>query len=550
MNTGHDAPYYRVFYKSSDSKDIELTNFVKKFRYVYAEEEDDVCELELEFSDVAIADSSFLKANAELKVIWGYIGTNRKNERKVYVQDPKSTYGKTIIISLLCTEKAVSLKSDANQDIHENVTLPEIASAMADKHGLQALVQIPKSTNKSNKLSDFKLESSKITLFDVKSPETQAWLKQFKETESKRGNIFGVDNAAPVKNISNLRTSPTEFSLNYYDAIPQANRSSKQLLTQLGLKEKGGPTIIDTRDDQIIIRKRNFSQDPIKSFEYKKGDGEVLSFVPEFKSRLKNGSGTNLEVNGWNKMDKNFFLANANSVYDNLPDSLAKIQQMVDFLKKIPNQNEQFGGFYLDPQHGPTFGQLKYTTKPSKRSYIYWQNHSIGGKLATDSKASTTTVFRDLAIPVSVGDRVKVLEGLLNEAMSEFKAKNKGFYDPTSSDPNDTFNAGANARSNSNLDKHPATLEIMGEPIIEVGQVVTIVGVGKGDEGNYYVMKSEHLIDKAGYSTTLELVRDGNNFGLKDGVNVSTIGKTANNKIGPKHTYNTRRVKAIKNSRR
>lgn len=561
--TGHESPYFKVFWQG---KEVEA-NF-RKFRYVYSEEEDDVCELEMEFDDAKKPDEAMYKEKTEITVLWGFLGTSRIKTRKVYIQDFNWAYGGNLKVSLLCTEKAVVLKSDTNTNMYNGATMLDVAIDAAKKHNLNVVletdkpapIEIPANLNKLSDIEQYiKSKEPKTTIraFNINDFKEAKKISQLNKPqtlgsnpisfEQEFGGLTAIDDKGTHLHIITPKQKYQEYSLNYYDSIPQANRSTKGFLNGLGMREKGGQMIVDTRDDNIILRKRNYHQAPIKIFEYKQGDGEVLRFVPEYKSRIKAGSGSNISFGGWDPLNKTYFNGDANNVYDNLPESLGKLQQMVDFLKKVPDKQQRFGGFFLTRD-----GELKYTTQPTRRSYQYFPNATYGGQQAFSAKAESTLTVRDVKVPVTVAQELNDLLKLLNESLDYLKAQNKNLYDPRYRDANGAFNNAANLRNNSNLDKNPATLETEGYPEIEVGQIVGIVGVAKIHAGNYYIIKSEHVIDgSGGYSLTSSLVRDGADYGLKDGVDINQIGKKRSNlKSSMKHTFVKKGLRVIKNTKR
>lgn len=528
---GHRAPYVRVF-----RKDVEISMRVRRFRYVYSEEGDDICELDLQSDNQNMADEDTWEVRSELQILWGYIGEPSMTiTRKVYVQDTRWTYGDVVEGFIVCTDKAHSLSFDSSPEVFNDSTLPHIVKKVADKHDLKVKVGIIK---ESAVISDVLAianwekelaENRRVEKLTQVFVDFTLWDKSYnKNKDSWKYSAQAADNQTINKNT----VLPNNF--NIYKSIPNGRTNLRIFMQKLAMREKGGNTVIDTRDDTITIRKRNFMQASYKSYHYRGAPNEIVEFAPEYRNRRRSNASNEMNFNGWDGANKEFYDGNTNTKGDNSSDALSKLQYQISYLKGLPS-SDIVGTFQLDPLNG----QMRYNKNRPKRLNYYKQNATVGGAAAFQTFADQTNTYKDINIPITVGEEIAILETMIAN-------QGKSLYDPTSNNPYDTFNNAANARREADLNRNPATLSIEGDPHIEVGIVVTIIGSAKKHAGNYYVIESEHEIAGDSYLTQMQLVRDGNNYKVKDGVDVTKYGKKHNESKGPIEKDHKRKVKQKK----
>src|SRR5690606_40785037 len=65
-------------------------------------------------------------------------------------------------------------------------------------------------------------------------------------------------------------------------------------------------------------------------------------------------------------------------------------------------------------------------------------------------------------------------------------------------------------QSEKELDLNESQCEIVGDPTLIVGKVITIMGVGRRFSGNYYIFHVQHeIVPETGYKCYLRLYRTG-----------------------------------------
>lgn len=534
MGPGIASPFIRLFYKNQ-----ELTADFQDMQYLYQEEGPDVCSLEAIFNDPFTADEEFWQEKNEIILVWGYIGEpNKTIRRKIYWQDLEWDYDTHLKLTIKATDKSNILRANSQSTVYNNSSVADMAISMAEKQGLKCFIELEAEEAQKNNPYYFDPKKKVVTLSAEEwkknaeafnnSPKGKAYAEYYKKHPEPdaihRHGIFYLDPGQ-------LRT---------HDSVPQAGRSDLQVLNEYGKKEPGGRLLIDSRDDSITVRKRNFRQTPYKVYEYKdNGEGPLLKFKPEFKNTVKEGPADNFKYTGWNASQKSMFSGNANNLDDNTKNTLTAVQQIVNFLKTL-DPNSVAGKPYFNDK-----GQLTYLTG-KQYSQIVSPNHSLIGEnrgpLAYGDK--TLVAKQQPPVYVTVKTQLEAYTGVLDKAYAELDGKNTP---ASSTNPFDAFNQAANLRREAELKRNPATLVFEGDPGITVGQIVSITGVAKKHAGNYYIISSSHKITKSsGYITECQAVRDGNNYKAKNGTNVKNLGKTKNVQFGKNDSEVTRIVKRKK----
>lgn len=473
MMEGYAAPFVRIFYN-----DKELSQQVEKMSYIYDEEGEDECKITIRDSDPSIVDRPEYQEMARIKVTWGYT-SGPSVTRIVYWTDIEWTFDKDGLTgNLKGNEKAVALKQTTDTKIHKKTSLPAVVNQMADKHGLNAYMEVQNSKPKPVKKTDSKYvslkdyfpqfkdngESEKIALNEKKKEQARRE-GVARQDENIRRNSEDYHRFEKQLNDYYLRKQipPKEFlqrnagfvriyrsQIKQFDIVPQAGKSDKQFLKELADQSSIDPTVIDTRDDDIIIRKRNFNQKPYRKYIYKGDDGNLLSFSPETKSKNNKSNTVNIVYGGWDSEKKQFKTDVANSDTSNTQTILN------DYLPKGDL------GFIKD------FGRLNGVTQ---------------------------------------SENTNVRKYLIIKELDDAKNK-KQFFGPRANEES------ANSRRDSgDIKKNPGKTLMVGDPNITVGQLFTFENVGKKYSGNYYSIKSTHeVIPQSGYMTTLEIARQGQNI--------------------------------------
>ena len=556
VKDGFGACFIKVFYG-----DTELTQSFTKLRYIYDEEGDDDTTLVFETVDRDDPDKPYFQPKAELTIVWGFIGGDSKR-RKVYVENPAWQFqGKdTIKCTLTCAEKGTSLKGATDNKIYKNKSLPQIIKEKADKHGLKSFIEVDKSEiefiiepKPGESLDAFLIRNK----YETESKKIKEQFDEYKNNPNKaRVDMQKFLESSAQASKDTLANKERELRLKYqqdwadgapidveatvardmalykmslqfkiYKNQPQANKSDKQFMDGIAKREPNGPYMVDTRDDGITLRKRTYTRRPVISYEYGSGDGMLIDFSPETKRKSRKGSSTGMGFNGWNALDKSFFSGTATAA-DGDP-SLAKAIEMLNYYKGVQKKG----------------GGALVTGKRVGKEFLPFIND-----LNVASKIDNAGVYtrRRMVADITVDDQVSALDKAIKDFNDEKDARRKEMYNALGINPPDAYSHAANLRRNSELNKNPASALVWGNPALECGMIVTILGVSKKYSGNYYIKKATHEVDTSGgYVTDLEMARQGDNIKTnEDYADSREIARPLNTKVAPNtDNTNTKTVK-------
>jgi hypothetical protein len=456
---GFASAFFRVFFG-----DLEITDNGDRLSYTYDETEDDDCEITIRVEDPSDVDLPQFQEKAQLRVIWGFMG-GETTTRIVTIQEAKPHYDKeSVYIVLACTEKGASMKSASDRSIAKD-GLVGAAQDKADKHGLDAYLEVP---DDGIRLDSLPGESTTQYITRVnraraermyaeqqkQTPDQQQkairiLLKDYRENYHKKefevrrqvqqeyedGADINVEEEVKrrVNKVDNLSKWLSENFKGPNDmSAPQAGKSDKQFLDDLGKRTRNGTTIIETRDNNLIIKKRNYNQRPYKAYVFGDTIGELLEFAPETHNRRKKGSAAALGFSGWDALNKSFFNGQADPTN---PANNASLAKAIDMIRQGELIQKQGGGrtIYLTR---PT-GKLTTTTIPSGSNLIIREDPGTGRETRTfvpanhlpiiDNSGNTGKIEEfPIVVGVSVDDHVSALKKAVDEFRDKDKAKTKG----------------------------------------------------------------------------------------------------------------------------
>jgi len=570
VKDGYGAPFLRIHFEK-----IELSQFCTRLRYTMDEENDDEVELSFELENPNELDKPQWQEGAKYELVWGYIQGEISNKRTVYIKDVKpSATRENIKLVVSCAEKGISLKSGSSKIIHKNKTLPEIANDYAKKHGLKGALEVDPSNQdikvtvepipgerldqylirEANAKAQKRYEQQaqgktsneviKIWLDDLNKSKVDPVLQKERELKEKYqrdwedGATIDVEQSTEgalrlsilnndleraqaerrkqfdslVKNNPDFLNSLDKFVI--HKNVPQANKSDKQILDELAKREPNGPYVVKTRDDEVIIKRRNFGKLPFFTYEYGGPSGELLDFSPQSSKRNRSGSSLAMGFGGWNPLDKTTF-SGTNTPADQDP-SLAKAIEMLKFYKNI--------------QKTPGAGKLLVGERFSQPVLGVKSNQPV------ENKIDNTGIWSNNrhAILITLDDKIRALEKAIQEFTVGVDTKKKEMYNALGVNPTTAYEQAANLRRDSELNSNPATATVWGKPQLEDGMILTFLGVGKKYSGNYYVKKVTHELDKSGgYLVDMEMYRQGHNIKTnKDYASSVDLGRPVNNAVG------------------
>lgn len=574
---GFAGIFVRVFYQNT-----ELSEMVDRMSYVMDEEDDDLLDITIQTRDRNAADRPEFQEGTELSIIWGFTKGETSEKRKIWIRDIKWNYKTEVIEGILtCTEKGTELKSSTDDRVYKNKTLAHIVKDKADKHGLIAVIEPDEvDVNFKVELKRDALGNPTETLDQILKRETDARIeaeikrKKAKSPEQKKKEwaefIEGLKDSPFDKELEEKRQIKEEYQKTYRDSrgnalpisnervdliyqtrirvknminamgilksSPQANKSDKAYLNDLASREKTGPYIVETRDDKLILKRRNFNAPPYRTYEYGGPTGELLDFTPESKTRTKAGSSSAMGFSGWNPLNKTSF----SGVADGDGDSV--LTQWTNELKFYEAQEKKYGGdVIVDGKKRMVVNKAINSVGSTSQKYNFDQKNSFNGVRVKDNAFSTNALLRNgiQEYHIRIKDHVRALKAAIQDRTTEKEARIRQMYWGMGINPEEAFNNANALRKNAELNRNPATASVWGDPKITVGMIITFMGVGKKYSGNFYIKRVTHTVDRSsGYITDMELIRQGSNIQTPEAKSQAKGNKTINNLVGPTKSGN------------
>jgi hypothetical protein len=512
------APLARVF-----DEDLNLViDGVTRFTYVFSEKADDASYLTIETNDPNLPDHPSMQEGKVLILVWGYIGAKEFQKRKVYIWDLKVGYLDTgIRIEVVAYPKAAYLKLNSSKDVFNDIDVKELGQKYADAYGLNLITE----GVDPNEESQLPAEYYETTSFGG-------------TTEQK----LDLRSSNPTYTIARDKTAvPLKIPLKKIKTVPQANSSDKKTLEQAVALEPVDNLFFQGRDDDMILKKRNFNQTPYRSYIYKAEPGYLLSFTPATKSSENKKNAIANTVNGWIEEDKEYLQAEitrsqsgAGLLGDVVEQSLG--EQVLRKLEEDGQLASQLDGtvgvdgfaklqYAGVDENGQEVRKLVVTEQlpETGTSVAMWHKRGVvDDKLVFTPKGSFISAAKDVT-------------GRINtKGLVVFEPKE---YLPTvETTPKDVAGVGINRQSQKEVDLNESTAEFLGDPTFIDGKVISINGVSNRYSGNYYVFKASHEITpEGGYKIYASLYRTGPN----------ELGDETSNKVNGSKLGFIKNVKAV-----
>lgn len=536
------APYIKIY--TDDG--TELHEQVERFMYKYSEEEDDVCEIELKSSNTLLADTPSLQEGKNITIEWGYLDTGENTKRKIYIFDTKCEYGDDgIVLTIIGHEKFAIAKIDTatpqkaeDAEVNKIILTADVLKKLniTDEQNNSVYKLLTASEQgKNNKLApkDKNLKNAE----GLRDPGTTV-----KNQIDNRGNNTPLGD---YKKVNPLNPKVTREDGNMTFTIYNGNSATYRTLRDFFNKQPGGPYVIDSRDDSVIIRTRDFTKKPTRTFEYKGEPGTLLSFIPETRNRSKSKAATQINVTSWNIGTKTA-VTQSTSGPSNTPKpiwegfGLSTVNWIKQQQEIIANNQaiEARTGVRLVGKEAQAVGIKSWeqgtkddhiTDKGTDRlkrydvgdgRVIYTESTNAIGSPLQNSRGYAQRDNTAMVLPsyVRYAQNVKETEGPSKTVVRGAESPNtaKAFAD--------------NRQANEALESTPATARLEGDPSLESGQIIEITNVASKHKGAYYIKEVTHTIDSSGYITDIGSMvrpvkaRKANTPGVptKDGLPVKT----------------------------
>jgi len=520
MPKGYGTPLAWVFSDSGEvlrmKDDIPISRYMIDFKYVYSEENDDTCDIKFNFKSLEVFNLPYLKQDIKLKVQWGYlVGTGefiKSTKRKVVIRDIEIDYLSTgIYMTLKCTDLISYLKNQKTttsrkyknrdgqniiveadkQTAHFIEWLKEIAAGQ-----FTASVTVKKQTlridrNGTTHIADFdpktgRRQQQRITTAIPKKFKKELWV------------------ARSIKGKSKAIANAIEDKLKFFGAIDGAS----------------GPFIRNGTDDNLHIHQRNFKQDPLASFTYYGGTGELIDFKSKTNTtKIKEDKALTSGVNPYNKEIETQEVSLAvteDSNKESREDApspqkgwgvpLEALSKWTDEAAKVFNDDLKDN---LNQKELKDLTYLSSSSEPRRKLSLYPSQSDIDAnikrlpKFVSIQSADVINLpeFQDvltekLALASAKLQKDMVLIGYLVEKVQR---------------------------------KYEATCRIIGDPSLTKSKVYEFRNLSHLDNGKWYATSVTHSISKkVGYFTTMELIKVPSAIGINK--NSSTENKEGEKK--------------------
>ena len=509
---------------SEDGRNISVP--ITKLSYMYSNKDSDTSQVDIESGDATILDIPELQNLHNITIQWGYIGEKSKKRTVTILDRTEELTPEGVCLNLICVPKGFSMKQDQSNAVYKG-TIDEVAGDIAKAHGL---TYVNKSTSKDpitksledvaaiakgagdyygTNILDNDLQADGYSVVGIRKPG---------ELETDNYYKAGVDNTSAPK---------------FVRVFVAGNKSSLAMLNDEVQKEPNGPWNMVVRDDKLIREKTDTSQTPFRSYTWKGGDGEMLSFRYSTRNKENLKDASNVESSGWDPINKTFVKTEATSENDKSPrlgksEPTAKRGGITNTglpLEKTDNgpvynksgdtylKNDRFGDFKL-PKEEPS--ELQQRVNNSKATISTSDEKSLWNPRASERSDGSGTVYVEIDAKLSYtangfgpGGQIR---GDIDNTGVPLKAKYHDYKRKMQlpGDPESNGDEGLNKRKEANMDLNNAQMTVLGNPDIESHQITTLFGVGKKNSGNWYIIKSTHIVEPGtGYITNCVLNRNG-----------------------------------------
>lgn len=263
-----------------DSRGRPLSRHITDFEYLYDEEEDDQCNIEFQFDDMAQFNLPYVDNDVVILVQWGFVTPSGKfiksPKRKVAIRDIESSYStKGLTLKIECSDLVAYLKGYKTQAVRKfknpNAKIAIGAINKQEDNLLDWAREIADGKFKATITDDrtalhFDLQGGvTVADYDPKTNKYRAVARDVTAVPRKFFNQFAVGKVIKGKS--------------------KALHNGIQDLLDSMVAANGGNFIMDTTDDELAIRARNFEQDIFKHFLFKGEPRDLISFKSSTDTR-------------------------------------------------------------------------------------------------------------------------------------------------------------------------------------------------------------------------------------------------------------------------
>lgn len=482
-----------------DFDNTPITKYVESFEYEYAEEEDDTCDIKLKLPNVNSLDLPYFQQDVVLHVQWGFMLNNGKviksPVRKVAIRDLTTAYTTGgIDLTLECTDLVSYMKGFRSKTVRSDSRALKVSRAVdkSEDNFMDWLKEV----------NDGRYTATYTKGKDVVRLDLNGRMQNAQQDPRTGTYKIAIDNARVQKDfMPNLKVG--KIIKGKSKTITQAIED--QLKLQADIENGGGgKPIMDTTDNNIHIKHRNFDQPIFKTYIWAKGNGEVIKFDSNTSTRAtKEDSATSTGVDPFRKEVKTTTVETA----DTSKNDYKKIQE-ADFSKLDFSNGNNARTALLDKPYKPTDETLNSWLEDARNVFKYNIENPLNQKELPDLRYVINKEFvndpvmgtKTSPIFVKVPSRQ-----ILNSP--DFIALNS----QVSKDIRAQYRKAASI-GGTIIDKiqrkYEGTIEVIGDPSLIKGKIINITGLSRLDNGKWYITRCRHTIKMAeGYMVSMDVMK-------------------------------------------
>lgn len=480
---------------------------VVDMRYLYDDEDDDLCTIKLQAENVNPLDLVNITYGTNLVIQWGYAGVAISPKVTVVVRDIITKYGTNLIyVELECTDYATYLKTSRGDSSDAVSMLEYLDSKCRTERGYSYKVVIKEFGNVVYKQSKVKLpdlETEWHTPLIYDGPPADPWESVVTSARKKLEVLFNprtgeeLNPVPPNGEIYIDISEELEIFLSTERDFTDGNRSPYQVLRDVFRYAPNGPWYISGRGDTILIHNRALGNAPSKTYHYKSEPGRLidLQITSEYEAFEQN-SVSSPYLNPEEKIAyyEDVYVKELGNlrelnkiISDKSISDVTRKQLLTDFLA-VYRASHTYKIKRLDLFATYAGGFTKGNLFPSD------QNYALGQFIVADP--SKNLVEGHTAPVGMVFDPEFIPQWQTPIPFSIYMLAGLG--------PDERKDMIDNIAREAEMDKVEAKIITEGDPTLISETIVRLGNIQQIHSGDYYMKKVEHIITNKGYKVQCE----------------------------------------------
>lgn len=562
INKGYGTPFVVVY--NSDQKPLAANDsnaraFITNFSYKYKEADDDECIITIFLRHSQDLNDMEIKHLTRLYLNWGWLKTANSGMVPVMVKSYKRRYSTAGIFYIItCTDLVSQLKFVKDLTTKKTTLLDYLLGVTSGRYNLKienqgkliyyaplkahelqpheiphrdagnALSEEDYATGISNsylkdpvdwdKLSDKqKVQERKeraVQDLDYEHSKLKRLTHEVPYEERDVGTIFDTrqkikaltfENDKLDQQLEAIRISETEkaqtlnsifgryISGKQFDIIPFSS-SPYQILESYLKGAPDGPWYVDGKGDVLTIHNRHLEKDPKYYYGYREEPGDLQEFTPDvkFKSNQSN-----------------------NFMRTTVLDERKGFTNMYHYLHVLKN---------LRPLKEILDDKLMGDNLKQEEIRTWYMAYLAHDKYGIFQRVESTKEYPEGKRPENPPED---WEGLDNTFLA--KVDLHRVYIRREEDADAERDSVSNKQREIDMDKSKATIKIIGNPILQTKDTLTIGGTATEDLGNYYIKEIEHSIGpNSNYTCTGSLIKSIPFSGITSVIEPKKVDKDGN----------------------